>query len=443
MIDASRAGVRSPDVWSQRAAFLAMWLMTLIIFSAPNRESVETLSALDPIAIIKVLARIVALAVLGLALLRSWRGGPQHRLVLWTLTPLALYTLFAIASTAWSPLPAVTVGQSGGLLAMVLLTAALALTCRTEEDARIVLLHLTLSLIVVCLIVVVAHIIDPSLSGLTRGPLEDPDGSPGILHPTAAGSTASLVLTVLLASWLLWAWRWTGRLLVPGLILAFVTLDLAVSRMAAGMALLVLGIMFLTLVPRSWFGLILVGTCTVLAVSLAVDPALDGFHAVLATGFQVVSRGDSVETMSTLTGRTELWAKIWESFLVSPIVGHGYFVTSATGDIDVWSGPANRTAHNVVLQALVSTGIVGCALFLWGLWRPIRLFVYAFRASQHVQQVAFFSLLVGIWFLGWGQLSESILGPVRPESVVFFTTLGLAIGSLSDQAIATADESLR
>ena len=44
--------------------------------------------------------------------------------------------------------------------------------------------------------------------------------------------------------------------------------------------------------------------------------------------------------------------------------------------------------------------------------------------------VAAFLLLMGGWFLAWGQLSESFMGPVQPESLVFFVLLGLGLGQV-------------
>ena len=39
-------------------------------------------------------------------------------------------------------------------------------------------------------------------------------------------------------------------------------------------------------------------------------------------------------------------------------------------------------------------------------------------------------VLFGLWFLGWGQLCESFLGPIQPESVVFYCLLGLTIAQV-------------
>ena len=434
MTHEDRTGVVRMHTWARHGALVAMWLMTLVVFSVPNRQTPEGLSDLDPIAAAKVLAGLVARAILAYALLRTWRGTRRQRLAAWALVPLGLYTDLAIISTAWSPLKAVSLGQAGGLLVMYLLMATLAMSCRTEEDTEVVLKHLAGALALVCTIVLLATVlISPTFSGLNRDPRAW-EGSLGLLHPTATGATTSLGLIVLIGSWLLWGWTWSSWVLLPAAAVQLVVLVLATSRTASAMAIVVLGIMFLTLIPRSWFGIVLVTASTLGATFLVINPTLDGTQVAFASGATYATRGESLQTISTLTGRTELWQKMWESYLDAPVLGHGYFVSSSTGEIDVWSGAANRTAHNVVLQALVTTGVIGATLFLWGRWRPARLFVYARRGSRHVQNVGFYAFLIAIWFLGWGQLSESFLGPIRPESVVFFTTLGVAIGNLSTSA---------
>ena len=413
-----------------RAVLISMWLMMLIIFSAPNRTSPTGLGDLDLIAIAKVLARVTSMALLSFGIWRiAWRH-PHHRLAVWCMTPLGAFVLLAIISTVWSPLKAQTLGQAAGLLVVYLMAVALALVATDEWQTEVVLRHLTIGLFLISLALFCADLVSHDLSGLNRDP-ENWDGALGILHPTASGATASLGLVLLVACWLLWAWPWTSRLLVPGLVLHSILLHLAASRMAGVMAIVVLGAMAATLVPRAWVALATLVACVASAAYLVVDPGHELVGVALAFGGDYASKGESVETLTTLTGRTELWARVWEEFLKAPVLGHGYFITSETGEIDVWSGPANRPAHNILLQALVSSGVVGTVLLIWGLLRPARLLPYALGAPAHVKALAALSLLIGLWFLGWGQLSESFLGPVRPESVVWFVTIGLVVGNLA------------
>ncbi|MGD0901128.1 MAG: hypothetical protein ABR915_25135, partial [Thermoguttaceae bacterium] len=42
--------------------------------------------------------------------------------------------------------------------------------------------------------------------------------------------------------------------------------------------------------------------------------------------------------------------------------------------------------------------------------------------------------IVAAWFLGWGTLNSSFMGPIEQESVVFFALLGLAVAYATLQA---------
>ncbi len=108
------------DTAALRPVLISMWLMMLIIFSAPNRESPTGLGDLDVIAIAKVLARFTSMALLSLGIWRAvWRH-PHHRIAVWAMTPLGIYVGLAIISTLWSPLKAQTLGQAAGLLVVYL-----------------------------------------------------------------------------------------------------------------------------------------------------------------------------------------------------------------------------------------------------------------------------------------------------------------------------------
>lgn len=75
----------------------------------------------------------------------------------------------------------------------------------------------------------------------------------------------------------------------------------------------------------------------------------------------------SIGRDSTLTGRTELWSVVWNSFLQRPWMGHGYsaFWVGALGpSSEVWASvhwqPPN--AHNGMLDVLLELGLIGASL---------------------------------------------------------------------------------
>ena len=94
-----------------------------------------------------------------------------------------------------------------------------------------------------------------------------------------------------------------------------------------------------------------------------------------------------------------------------------FFVTSKDGELDVWHGPSNHSAHNIVLQVLATTGLIGVLLFAWGLARPLTAAWQGLRHDSNAGRLPVFLVLVGLWYLVWGQLCESFMGPIQPESV--------------------------
>src|SRR5262249_54128551 len=155
-------------------------------------------------------------------------------------------------------------------------------------------------------------------------------------------------------------------LLLPALVVHSALLIVANSRMALVMAVAVLGLIVVRFTPMRAMAACLLLLSLVGVLYMTLDPEVAAVEWALKRTTSHVSRGESAEAMSSLTGRTALWEAIWEECRRSPLVGHGYFVTSHNGLLDVWSGPANRSAHNFFLQVFVTTGVVGMGLFLWG-----------------------------------------------------------------------------
>ena len=81
---------------------------------------------------------------------------------------------------------------------------------------------------------------------------------------------------------------------------------------------------------------------------------------------------------------------------------------SAVGGMDV-RGAAPGSRETEILQPLTSSL---CRL--------------AVRADT--RRLAAILALTVVWYFGWSLLNESFMGPVQPESVVFFCVLGMAVG---------------
>jgi O-antigen ligase len=410
-----------------------VWVLLLVTFSLPGREGPNSLASLDFVALLKVGTRAGAIGVLFLSLARWW-GHPRLRAAARLLWPLGAFAAWGMLSTSWSPLRAVSFGQAVSLVAQIAVVFAIACFWRDRADTERLLRHLTVALLAYSAVILAVATVAFDESGLNRDAPGYP-GSNGLVHPTTAGATASLGLVMVVATWRIWGWRWATWLLGPSLVVHGAVLLMAASRTALGVGLAAVALAILGFGSRRWLAPLVLAGSTVAAVYVIADPGLELASAALGQTVQYTRRGETTAQMTTLTGRTDLWIAVWAEFLDAPLTGQGYFVTSRVGAIDVWSGPENRTAHNVVLHALVTTGLIGSALLALGLWQAFGRAVPILWSGVPADRclLGLFGLLAA-WYAGWGMLSESFLGPISPESVTFFSLAGLAVGH------AAADE---
>ncbi|MBC8871106.1 MAG: O-antigen ligase family protein [Planctomycetes bacterium] len=405
-----------------RVLFVCLWLLTIICFSAPGRIGPDSAGSLDVIALVKLGTRVGIFLVLLWMLYRYWRL-PERGTVIACLAPLALFAGWAVLSTLWSPLKAVSLGQASSLIVLVLLAMNLGLFCRGAEKTSAVLCSLSVALLAFGVVVLIANLAFPEIGGLSRE-------APGIVHPTTAGSAASLGIVVLVACRLLWGWKWTRVLLAPGVVVHILLLLIAANRVSLFLTVLLGCALFCVFASRLLVSLFIVVASVAAAVYITSDPGWQLAGSAMGGTTTYVTRGQDAD-LSDLSGRREMWEAMWESYLRSPWIGHGYFVSSRTGEIYVWYRWTNWTAHNLWLQALVSTGLVGAGLLACGLGFPFLRLLGTRRAEPHIGKVLSLVLFVVGWYFVWGLFNASFLGPIEPESVAFFTILGIAIGHIA------------
>ncbi len=406
-----------------RAPLVCAWLLILVSFSFSDRDTPRTIGALDLLALAKLATRIIAFGVLGYVIART-RDRRRFGEVMRCLWPFGLFVAWALASTLWSPLRAVSLGQAVSLTVLWLLALCIAMLWRSPHDTSKILCSLSVAMLLYSTIMLASYIAFPKDPGLGRF-------SHSLAHPSTAGATASLGIVVLVAVRLLWGWRWSAVLLVPGMLIHGGVTLMALDRTSMALAVGMVIVLLCVFANRAWLAAACVGLSVVGTLYLIADPGLEiagnGAEAVVAR----VTRGQTIEQLRSFSGRDEIWEVMWESVAQSPWIGHGFFVTSKTGEIDVWGRTGNFTAHNAFFQALVSTGLVGVILFAWGLWQPCWTSLRCLRAEGGARTTAVFAMLIGTWLLGWGMLSSGIMSQLLPPSVVCFAVLGIVAGQLS------------
>jgi O-antigen ligase len=203
---------------------------------------------------------------------------------------------------------------------------------------------------------------------------------------------------------------------------------LANNRMSLAITFAVLTPLACWVGDRGWRAILGVVICAGATVYVIADPSLTWLGGIFDIVGRYTSRGQTAEQLAALSGRTEMWTAIWESYLQSPWIGHGYFVTSSTGELYVWFTWANWTAHNLWLQTLATTGLVGAALLAWGLLKAAACLIGGLVRQGVDRRLAGILGVTLAWHAAWGLANESFVGPVQPESVVFFVIIGAAIG---------------
>lgn len=405
---------------------LSLWMLCLLTFSLPGRSSSDAVQSVDILGIAKVLVRLGVLGT-GCLVLSRYLGRLRTFPAVASYTCLVPFLIWAGVSTAWSPLRSISIGQYLGLIALFAYAAIVSTVAVKRETRALILKHLNGALFICSLVVLIAYFIDSRASGLDRSALLE--NQLGLVHPTAAGATASLGMVLLVFGQVT---ADKARRILPfviGSATHLAILLLANSRSAIAMlGVTSLLILMLFGTPRMLGRLMLIASLGFMIYPV-VDPGFELVSNVLDQGSEFVSRGQSSKELSGGSGRVELWTEILKEYEQAVFLGHGYFMTSTTGYLDVWDGREMRDAHNVWLQVLVSTGIVGFILFCLGGFLLIRPIFRLRQGSRDDQLDLGLFIITAVWFSGWGLGCATFMSAIRPESVVFATILGVSVGA--------------
>ncbi len=408
------------------AAVLLIWLLCLSSYSPAGRAGPLTLAQLDWIAIMKVAVRALAVLILGVALVRLPRQSAKWH-TLWCLMPFGLYAAWAAASTFWSPLKAVSLGHAGDLFVLLLLAAVAGVACTDDGRMSLVLLHLALAMFLVSLLSTVLWQVG---LGNRFGALIAEAQPRGFTHPNLAAQSAGGALLIVLAGHLVWRWPWARKMLLPAILAAAYVLYFAHSRTAIALTLLGIAGCMQVSGHRKLLLTVSVTLTVLIALYLAVDPYGTVLEKTTGSVVGYTMRGQTREQFASASGRAEMWQIGIESFALSPVIGHGNWVMTPTGMAFVWGEYQWETLHNMILHVLAGTGLIGAALFLWAVVRPLNVIRLGLRQTLPDRATAGFAAVVLVWFIVLGLYELSFLGPVSPVSVFYFVTVGLACARL-------------
>jgi O-antigen ligase len=176
------------------------------------------------------------------------------------------------------------------------------------------------------------------------------------------------------------------RFLITGLLGALLGLAVLETGSRGGLASLLGGMLVFALAAGSVRLLLRNGAIAVLAISLLT----------FATFRLPVMKNRLEDSMKTgnMAGREQLYPALWTMFLERPILGWGpvtntYELAQRIGERE----RTHRAAHNIVLELLTATGLVGAIPFLIGAWLCVRGAWRARRGEHGVLPLALFASL--------------------------------------------------
>jgi O-antigen ligase len=401
-----------------------MWGVPPLALTVPSATSSQGFNSVDA-AKLGMLLMLTLFAVHCIAT-RWYRGAKWSRF--WPIAGLVVYASYGLLSVLWSPLRSVTIDKAGSLGLLCLVSIGIGCVATNRANIERIIWHLSASLIFFSAIVFAVYLYDPTLTGLDR--LRIHTGGDGLIHPTASGAAASLSLLTLVIAKYWFRFEWVNRAIVVAMLTHLPVLLLSNSRMSILAFVITGGPILVRHLRAIQKAAILAVAAVSVIVMIVFDPGLIGIGSSLASVGDYVTRGQSATQLQQASGRAEMWEAVWGEFLKSPIIGHGYFVTSETGELEVWFTKTNHLAHNIFLQVMATTGLIGLVVFLIAMGLLISAMRQLARVEGMPRLISQTSFVFAVWYFIWCLLAEGFLGPLRPESLVFFVGCGLILAQI-------------
>lgn len=364
--------------WAMR---ICLFLVVLVVDMSFRSRDLSDMSV-DGAVMFRLVLWSAALAV-GLANLpESWRYFRNASCI-----GLLAYLVVAAFSALYSLVPRYTLGCLYGYVCMFPFMAAAVARLGVRDTIRILLLAIGAHVaIAVALWPVAPDIV------MWRGGSGSEMRLRGLVgHPFRMAEVAAIFL---LSGWIMWQRGWMSTLALAA-VGALGGLALALTQTRSSMLAVAVA---LASVGRFRSLGIAAFAATAIAALIAVNVSPQALGAI-ALQF---SRGDEVQSTLTLTGRTHIWSESLRLFSERPLLGYGFAATRALFPQEFLpakeGGEAPSHAHNILVQSLVATGIIGTLLLLVPLGLPI---LHSLRHRDGLTNpITWYVVVVGVAGLG-------------------------------------------
>lgn len=146
-----------------------------------------------------------------------------------------------------------------------------------------------------------------------------------------------------------------------------------------------------------------------------------GYFVRFQIMFERILQSNSSANIDFSSGRFSLWKISWELFCDNPIfgIGWGQFANYTTGEfVQVYAGQEIRETHNVLLQLLCETGLVGTLLItipivilIYKAFRGISLIKYKRTYPESLKKTIIFSLVIILFHVCLSFIDPNMYGP--------------------------------
>jgi len=286
------------------------------------------------------------------------------------LTALLAYCLFAFGSAFYSNVFALGVGSGIALLAIAFYAAHI--SAWPSERVHRLWRALFGALALMSILSVVTYFVLPGwardFKSAGAGRLAGITGSGNSLGSLAAIGVVIGVYAVRTASS-------RNQAFMRALLIVIVAIALSLSRSRS--SVIGLAAAFIVVFAlRSLLTSLLFGGLAAVATWLLLQP--QWLHTTMAAVSSGLARTGRVAEITSVTGRTQIWAALLPASLASPWIGYGLGsprLVVAEAYVSRW-GERYESAHNWLLESVISVGVVGTGLLIlflvllaWHLWR--------------------------------------------------------------------------
>jgi O-antigen ligase len=283
-----------------------------------------------------------------------------------------LYGLFAMISSAYIPTYSLySMWKGFEVVIDVIVVAAVLSYAEVQGSARLAYRIIVILFVALMAVYWMEALFKPSAAFLpSRGLI--PFTMQGVLPVMNGNAFAFLSAVVAFAAWCgLLTSRGISRRVFLSFVLAWALVTLLLAQSRTSLIGLVVAICVYLLFDRRW------GLLALIVIGAAIAAALTPFADVAE---QYVTRGQSQQLFTSLSGRTHAWAAAWALFQQSPVIGHGF---AAAARVEILGTAGASTLHGAIFDVMVGVGLLG--LIPWSaaiLWTSLRLLSLTGRGAR-------------------------------------------------------------